>query len=155
MSPEVRRILERGAASFKVHRHAPLISYEDARSALPFDPARMVKGLAFRAPDGRYAIVALRAADRADYKRIADALGIRRADLRMATAEEIAADLDMQVGGIVPVPVNSAHVLIDRAVLDLDVIVCGSGRNDATLELATRELLRVAAGTVGDFAKRA
>jgi Cys-tRNA(Pro)/Cys-tRNA(Cys) deacylase len=153
MSPEVRRLLVSAGVDFTVHEHEPLVSYEEAKGALPFDPAAMVKGLVFRAPDGRYAIVALRAAHRADYKRIAGALGIRRAELRMATADEIGADLDMQAGGVVPVPVNGALVLLDRAVLDLDVIICGSGRNDATLEIAGPDLVRVAAGTVGEFAR--
>jgi Cys-tRNA(Pro)/Cys-tRNA(Cys) deacylase len=153
MSPEVHRLLVAAGVDFTVHRHAPVVSYEEAKAALPFDPATMVKGLAFRAADGRYAIVAMQAAHRADYKRIADALGIRRADLRMATAEEISADLDMQAGGVVPVPVNDAIVLLDRAVLDLDVIICGTGRDDATLEIAGPDLVRVAAGTIGDFAR--
>src|SRR5689334_20250394 len=98
MSSEVHRLLAASGVDFTVHWHEPVVSYEEAKGALPFDPAAMVKGLAFRAADGRYAIVAMRAAHRADYKRIADALGIRRADLRMATAEEISADLDMQAG---------------------------------------------------------
>ena len=155
MSPEVERILTEHGAAFKVHHHAPSISFEDAKALLPFDPELMVKGLAFRLPDGRCAIVAMRAADRADYKKIADALGIRRADLRMATANELSADLGMQVGGVAPVPVNGATVLIDRGVLDLDVIICGTGRNDSSLEIARSELERVAAGIAGDFSKPA
>jgi len=51
---------------------------------LPFDPGCMVKGLAFKLPNQAYAIVGTRATDRADYKKIADALGIRRTDLRAA-----------------------------------------------------------------------
>jgi Cys-tRNA(Pro)/Cys-tRNA(Cys) deacylase len=153
VSPEIERLLAGSGAKYTVHRHAPVVSYEDAKAALPFDPAAMVKGLAFRTPDGRYAIVAMRAEDRADYKKIADALGVRRADLRMATAEEIDADLDMQAGGVVPLPVRNAAVLIDRGVLELDVIVCGSGRSDATLEIAGQELLRIAAAQVTDLTK--
>ena len=61
-------------------------------------PANMVKGLTFRGPAGRLVIVALCAADRADYKKIADALGMRRADLRLAEAAEVEETLDMQVG---------------------------------------------------------
>jgi Cys-tRNA(Pro)/Cys-tRNA(Cys) deacylase len=155
MSPEVERVLTEQGVTFKVHHHAPSVSFEDAKALLPFDPALMVKGLAFRLPDGRSAIVAMRAADRADYKKIADALGIRRADLRMATADELSTDLGMQVGGVAPLPVNGAIVLLDRGVLDLNEIICGTGRSDSSLEISRTELERVAAGTVGDFSKPA
>lgn len=153
MSPEVERVLSQHGASFTVHYHAASVSFEDAKTLLPFDPALMVKGLAFRLPDGRYAIVAMRAADRADYKKIADALGIRRADLRMAAADELSAGLGMQMGGVAPLPVNGAIVLLDRGVLNLDVIICGTGRGDSSLEIARSGLERAASATVGDFSK--
>jgi Cys-tRNA(Pro)/Cys-tRNA(Cys) deacylase len=155
VSPEIQRLLESSGAPFTVHHHAPVVSYEAAKTSLPFDPTAMVKGLAFRLPDGRYAIVAMQAESRADYKKVADALGVRRADLRMATAEEIATDLDMHAGGVVPLPVRDAAVLIDRGVLNLDVVICGSGRNDATLEIARQDLLRIAAAQVEDITRSA
>jgi Cys-tRNA(Pro)/Cys-tRNA(Cys) deacylase len=48
MSPQVCDLLSAAGANFKVHAHAALISYEEARQALPFDVAAMVKALAFR-----------------------------------------------------------------------------------------------------------
>jgi Cys-tRNA(Pro)/Cys-tRNA(Cys) deacylase len=73
----------------------------------------MVKCLAFRLPDGGYGLVALRAVDRADYK-IADGLGVRRADLKLASGDEIAGDLGMAPGDVAPLPINGATVVIDR-----------------------------------------
>ena len=153
MSPEVRAFLEASDASYKTHAHAPLVSFEDAKDVLPFDSGSMVKGLVFRTPDGRFVIVALRGADRADYKKIADALGIRRADLRAADPADVAAELGMQLGGIVPLPIKGATVLIDRGVASLDRIFCGSGRNDVTLEIAAHDVVRISSGHVGSFAK--
>lgn len=155
MSPEVRDFLDAAGVQYRTHAHAPLVSFEDAKVVLPFHPGSMVKGLAFRLPSGAFAIVALRGADRADYKKIADALGIRRADLRAADTADVQAELGMQLGGIVPLPINGALVLIDQAVTQLDAIFCGSGRNDVTLEIQAQELVRVAAGRVGAYAKRA
>ncbi len=155
MSPEVRAFLEAAAIPYRTHNHAPLVSFEDAKTVLPFDPGSMVKGLVFRTPGGAYAIVALRGADRADYKKIADALGVRRADLRAADPADVEGELGMQLGGIVPLPINRALVLIDQAVAALDAIFCGSGRNDVTLELRARDLLRVAPERVGAYAKLA
>ncbi len=153
MSPEVRAFLEAAAIPYRMHPHAPLVSFEDAKTVLPFDPGSMVKGLVFRMPSGAFAIVALRGADRADYKRIADALGVRRADLRAADPADVEADLGMRLGGIVPLPIKGAVVLIDQAVVALDTIYCGSGRNDVTLELKAQDLVRMAPDRVGTYSK--
>jgi Cys-tRNA(Pro)/Cys-tRNA(Cys) deacylase len=109
--------------------------------------------VAYRLKDGRCAIAAMRAADRADYKKIADALGVRRADLRAATVQEVETELGMQQGGIVALPINGALVVIDPGVLALGTIFCGAGRSDATLEIAAAELARVAGGTVADLVR--
>lgn len=137
----------------RVHAHMPIGGYESAKALLPFDPAAMVKGLAFRLPDGACAIVALQAADRADYRKIADALGVRRADLQLASAEDIAAQLGMVPGGVAPVPVGGARLLVDRAVAELGTVFCGSGRNDATLEIDAHALLRATQATPADLVK--
>jgi Cys-tRNA(Pro)/Cys-tRNA(Cys) deacylase len=153
MSPAIQRFLSDHNVTFQLHTHAPTTSFEAAKSNLPFDPNAMVKGLAFRLPDGNYAIAAMRGGDRADYKKIADALGIRRADLRAAAADDLAQDLDMMPGGVVPLPINGAVVLFDRAVLDLDTIYCGTGRTDTTMEIAGNVLIRLGGGRAGDLTK--
>ncbi|MFC0625627.1 aminoacyl-tRNA deacylase [Kribbella deserti] len=138
---------------FILHRHESIVTFEDAKAVLPFDPGCMVKGLAFEHPDGSIAVIALRAADSVDYRRVATALGVRRADLRKAPPERIEAQLDMQVGGIAPIPVPNAVVFVDRAVLELDLILCGSGRREVTLELTADAFAKLSATTVGDFRK--
>lgn len=153
MSPEIEAFLSAAGVAFKVHDHAPITSFADAKAALPFDPGAMVKGLAFRLTDGTYAIIGMRADTRADYKKIADALGVRRADLRAAEAEELGRDLGMMPGGVTPLPINGVKVLFDRKVLDLDVIFCGTGRTDATLEIAGGDLVRIAGGRTADVVK--
>jgi Cys-tRNA(Pro)/Cys-tRNA(Cys) deacylase len=153
VSPEVRGFLDAAGIPYRMHNHAPLVSFQEAKAVLPFDPGAMVKGLVFRTPNGSFTIVALRGADRADYKKIADALEVRRADLRAADPTDVEAGLGMQLGGIVPLPIKGALVLIDQAVAELGAIFCGSGRNDVTLEISAPDLLRVSAGRVGSFAK--
>jgi Cys-tRNA(Pro)/Cys-tRNA(Cys) deacylase len=153
MSPGLDELLRARRATFAIHRHPSVVTFEHAREALPFDVRCMVKGIAFRLPDGRYVIVAMPAERRADYKKISDAMGVRRQDLRAATPEELSSDLDMDVGGVAPFPVNGATVLLDDGIIGLGVIFCGSGRSDATLEIAEADLLRAAAGRLGSFAK--
>ena len=154
MSPEIEARLTAAGVAYRVHRHAPIISFAEGKAALPFDPAAMVKGLAFRLPGGSYAIVALRGDARADYRKIADALGVRRADLKAAAAEDLARDLDMEPGGVAPLPVNGAVVLFDLQVIELDVIYCGAGRSGVTLEIKAGDLVRIAGAKATDLTKR-
>ncbi|MBN9221346.1 MAG: YbaK/EbsC family protein [Mesorhizobium sp.] len=155
MSPLVKRYLEERGAAFSVVTHRPLISFDDAKEILHHDPRNMVKSLVFRCADGGLAIVALRAADRADYKKIAGAIGERRADLRMAEADDVRERLDMEAGGIVPLSINGARVFMDRNILELEEVVCGTGRNTATLMIARSELVRIADAAVADLSKSA
>ncbi|UVK56703.1 YbaK/EbsC family protein [Mesorhizobium sp. AR02] len=155
MSPLVKRYLEERAAVFSVVTHRPLISFEDAKEILPHDPRNMVKSLVFRCADDSLAIVALRAAERADYKKIAGVIGERRADLRMAEEDCVRDRLDMEIGGVVPLPINGARVFIDRNVLELEEVVCGTGRNTATLVISLSELMRIAQAVVADLSKPA
>lgn len=153
MNPEIAARLAAAAVAFRLHRHAPIVSYAEGKATLPFDPAAMVKGLALRRPDGGYAIVALCGEARADFKKIADALGLRRAELKPAAADELLRDLDMAPGGVAPFPVGGATVLFDRRVLELDVIYCGAGRPGLTLEIRAADLMRASGGKTADLAK--
>ena len=153
MTSEVQKFLDAAAVDYKLHRHAPVVSFAESKAALPFDPAASIKGLVFRLPDGGYAIAAMRGEARADYKKIADALGVRRSDLRPATSEELARDLDMAPGGVAPLPVRGATVLFDRRTLGLDVVYCGAGRPGATLEIRAADLIAVAGGATADVTK--
>jgi Cys-tRNA(Pro)/Cys-tRNA(Cys) deacylase len=153
MSPEIERFLVEAGVIFKVHSHPPIMSFADAKANLPFDPVAMVKGLAFRLANGTYAIIGLRADTRADYKKIADALGVRRADLKAADAEALVRDLHMEPGGVAPLPINGARVVFDRQVLDINTVFCGTGRTDATLEIAGNDLFRIAGGEAAEIAK--
>jgi Cys-tRNA(Pro)/Cys-tRNA(Cys) deacylase len=151
MSPGVRDALTRLGLSFTAHTHAPIVSYRDGATLWGAEPERCVKSLAFALGDGLYAVIALRGADRADYAKIAKALGVRRAGLRLADADEIASALDMVPGGVAPLPVGNSIVLVDSAVLEHDLVLIGSGRADCTLELSASELVRTSHAVVADL----
>lgn len=152
MGPRIECYLVDHGIPFRVHRHAPIATFEDAKATLSFDPGLLVKALAFGLPSGEVAIVALRAVDRAHYKKIADALEVRRDDLELATGAQLA-DLDMEVGGIAPIPLANTVVLVDREVLALDTVFCGTGRRDCSLEVAGRDFARLPVRSTGDFRK--
>jgi Cys-tRNA(Pro)/Cys-tRNA(Cys) deacylase len=147
-------ILDRAGAAYRTHAHPPLVTAEDFRAHSPFPPAAMVKTLVFRTPDGGYALAALKAFDKLDYKKLADALGIRRADLRAAEAEEITRDLGFEIGGVCPLTDRAdAVILIDPGVEALETVFCGTGLNTLSLEIAGPELVRASGGRLVAIAK--
>ena len=68
---------------------------------------------------------------------------------------EILADLGYPVGGVGPVPPNDAtRVIFDsRAVAELDVVYCGAGREDRTLEVRLGDLIPACDGLVAPIAQ--
>lgn len=153
MSPKVKEFLDNAGVRYRVHVHPPRVSFDEHTLDPAFDPAVAVKSLAFRLSDGSYVIVGLRAQARADYKRIADILGVRRADLKAASADALETDLDMQPGGVVALPLRGALVLLDHDVCILDTAFCGSGRNDATIEISGKDLRWIANAKVGQLSR--
>jgi Cys-tRNA(Pro)/Cys-tRNA(Cys) deacylase len=151
MSPAVHKFLTEVDVPFTVHSHVPIVTFADAKALLRFDAAAMVKGLAFRLPDGLYAIIGVPAATSVAYRKIADALGVRRADLAVARPDDFVRDLEMLPGGVVPLPINGALVLLDRKLLDLGTIYCGTGRTDSTLEILSSDLIRISGGKMADL----
>lgn len=152
--PAPLALLDRAGAKYRTHEHAPLVSAEDFRAHSPFPPAAMVKTLVFRTPDGGYALAALKAFDKLDYKKLADALGIRRADLRAAETDEITRDLGFEIGGVCPLSDRAnAQILIDPGVETLATVFCGTGLNTLSLEIAGAELVRASGGRLAAIAK--
>lgn len=154
MIETVRRRLEAEGCDFTVHSHQALVSAQDFKAHLPFDPEAMVKTLVFRLPDGGYALAVLRAFARLDYKRLADALGVKRAELRAAEPDNVAHDLGFEIGGICPITdLATARVVIDPSVGDLGKVYCGTGRNTSTLEIAAEDLIRISGGALATISK--
>jgi prolyl-tRNA editing enzyme YbaK/EbsC (Cys-tRNA(Pro) deacylase) len=66
----------------------------------------------------------------------------------------VRAELGLEPGGVCPlVDDPKVTVLLDDRVLDLRRAFCGSGRYDATLELAPGDLARASGAVVADRAR--
>jgi Cys-tRNA(Pro)/Cys-tRNA(Cys) deacylase len=110
-----------------------------------------VKTLAFDA-DGRVVLAALRGSDRLAYGGLARAVGVPRDRLRPLPPDRVREELGLEPGGVCPLA-DGATVLVDRQVLELERAFCGSGRNDATLELSPAGLVAAAGATVTELAQ--
>lgn len=148
------RLTARGVP-FTIHEHVVARTVADALERLPFSPDAYLKTVAFRLKAGGWVLAALRGADRVDYRGLASALGVGRRDLHQLTSDEVAADLGHLIGGVGPVPTNdqTRSVFDGRAVAELDVVYCGAGRPDRTLEVRIADLVAACDGIVAPIAQ--
>lgn len=146
------QILRDAGVEFHVHEHVSVATVAEIVAALPFPAEEHVKTLAFTA-DGRVVLAALRGSDRLQFGRLARALGVGRDRIAPLPPERVREELGLEPGGVCPlVDCEDLTVLVDRQVLDLPRAFCGSGRNDATLELAPADLVTASGATVVDLA---
>lgn len=134
---------------FAVHAHGPVATVADIIQALPFPAEEHVKTLAVDA-DGDVVLVCLRGGDRLAFGRLARALGVARDRLRPMPSERVRTELGMEPGGVCPLADVAVRCVADSAVALLDRAFCGSGRTDATFELAAADLLRVTRAELAD-----
>jgi Cys-tRNA(Pro)/Cys-tRNA(Cys) deacylase len=144
-------ILRDAGVPFALHEHVPVATVAEILVALPFPAEEHVKTLAFTA-DGGIVLAALRGSDRLQFGRLARALGVGRDRIVPLPPERVREELGLEPGGVCPLVDGDVTVLADRRVLDLPRVFCGSGRNDATLELAPADLVAASRATVTELA---
>ena len=146
-------ILRAHGVAFRLHDHVPVATVAEILEALPFPAEQHVKTLAFAA-DGRIALAGVRGGDRIHYGRLARALGVARDRIAPLSPDRVRDELGLEPGGVCPI-VESADVdvLVDSRVLALPRVFCGSGRNDATLELDPSDLVRASGARVAELAR--
>lgn len=146
----ITELLAARAVPFRLHAHVVSRTVADAEALLPFPLDSLLKTVVFRVKGGPWVLVACRGQDRVDYRRLADACGVKRADLARPGPEEVEAALGFAIGGISPIPPDAATLAIvdTTAAATLGTVYCGAGRNDRTLEIAIADLIAVAGARV-------
>ena len=137
--PVASRTLTAAGLPYRLHRH-PAARNQDELHLTGLDLDSAAKTLAFSLPDGTVVLAAIPGRARLRYGNLAKALAVPRASLRPATASALGA-LHMTAGGVTPVCEDpSVRLVVDRPVLSLEVIYCGSGDPDASIELSPATL---------------
>jgi Cys-tRNA(Pro)/Cys-tRNA(Cys) deacylase len=145
----VLQLLTAAAVPFQVAEHVPVVRVEEALVLVPELCLQLLKTLVFRLADGGWVLAAVEAPKRVHYRLLAQALGVNRTGLRAVAPDELERGTGFPLGGVGPFPIQAdIRVLLDQAVLGLDWVHCGSGRNDRTLRLATADLVRVSGALV-------
>jgi Cys-tRNA(Pro)/Cys-tRNA(Cys) deacylase len=141
---------------FRVHAHDPVITEAEAREKLPFPPEQALKAVAFLLTDGRWVLVGMRGVDRADFKKLAAALNVRRGDLRLPAPQQVETELGFRIGGVCPIPLDDRTlVVLDRALLTIGTGFTGMGGPERTLEIAVDDLIAATNATVADVTQDA
>ena len=123
----------------------------DAAAALGVDPRRIHKTLAATV-DGQLVLAVVPVDRELDLKRLADAVGGRRAEMADPAAAQRATG--SVVGGISPLGSRRAlPVIVDADALDLESIFVSAGRRGLQVELAAADLVRLAGATVARIAR--
>ncbi|MHB8506813.1 MAG: Cys-tRNA(Pro) deacylase [Acidimicrobiales bacterium] len=146
----------RAGVAFEVHRydHDPdEPSYgAEAAEALAVDPDRVFKTLVALA-DGRLAVAVVPVSGELDLKRLARALGARRAE--MAHPSEAERATGYVVGGISPLgQKRKLPTVLDASASQYPTIFVSAGRRGLELELAPADLARLAGATVAAVGRR-
>jgi Cys-tRNA(Pro)/Cys-tRNA(Cys) deacylase len=149
----LRDLLEANGVQYRLHSHPPLLTVRDIEAVLAFPKEQWVKALAFRIKGDGWVLAALQAYSRLDYRKLADALGIKRGQLEQPSPEELLQELGFQAGGVPPIPPRpDVRVVYDTPVVALPTAYCGTGRSDLTLEIPMPDLLRLVHPGVADLA---
>jgi Cys-tRNA(Pro)/Cys-tRNA(Cys) deacylase len=147
-------LLQAAAIPYKIHEHEAIRTVEEVEERLPHLAPIMVKTIAFALKDGRIALVAIHGKDRIDYRKVAQAVGTNRRNVRSMSPEEVLAELGYEVGSVGPFALQeNVFVLIDAHVAQMPTLNCGSGKTMATLELSFAGLQRVTNAQVLSLAK--
>jgi Cys-tRNA(Pro) deacylase len=122
---------------------------EDAARAVGCGVGQIVKSLVFLV-DGRPVVALVSGADRLDPRLLADALGA--AGVERADGDAVRAATGYAIGGVPPFGhASPVPVLMDRALLDHEVVWAAAGRPDAVFSVAPTALLEAAQATLADL----
>jgi prolyl-tRNA editing enzyme YbaK/EbsC (Cys-tRNA(Pro) deacylase) len=126
---------------------APTPTVATAAAALGVDKSQILKSLLFLAPDGSAVLAVATGPSRVDRVRLAAAAGVER--LKLAPPEEVERRTGYPVGGAAPVcHATPLRVIVDRRLLDLDIVYGGGGTDDSMLKITPGEIVRVTGATV-------
>lgn len=153
MDERIEALLKQRGVAFRTHEHEVVRTVAEAAQRLPFPVERFLKTIAFRTRDGDWLLAALRGLDRLDYRALAVAAGVKRADLLQPSPEEVRTALGYESGGICPISLrDDATAFVDEAALTLGSVYCGGGRAGCTLEIEVRDLVQATGARVARIA---
>lgn len=151
-SEDLTRVLDEAGVQYELLPHAHTESATDEAKALGVSPEDVAKTLVVKAADG-YIRAVLPASERLDFHKLADACGLERKQVDLASEDDLRSDYaDFPLGAVPPVGGRSDRVVVDRRVADRDSVVIEAGTHEESLRLASDDLVKASGGDVTDIA---
>ena len=142
-------MLKQSGCPYTVHAHTPVTTVDEAHQKVPHLTHNLLKTVVFRIKDADWILAAVTGTVRIHYKKLADAMAVKRKDLRSIAPEQVEAELGFELGGVGPFPVrDDIRVVFDQTLAPLGNIFCGSGKNTRTIEMKSADLIKLANGRV-------
>jgi prolyl-tRNA editing enzyme YbaK/EbsC (Cys-tRNA(Pro) deacylase)/ubiquinone/menaquinone biosynthesis C-methylase UbiE len=151
---------------FETHRieakfisHAPVRNMEDVQRELPqISPSSMVKSIlvARQRPDGdrradKLFLFAIPADRRLDFAKVAKLLQAPRANVHLATAEQLEERTGFDIGAIPPFGMpRSVPIYVDKSLADQRELWTGTGKSTESMRLTIEELRQLSTFSVAD-----
>ena len=123
---KVIEMLKESGFPYTVHEHTPVTTVDEAHQKVPHLTHNLLKTVVFRIKDAHWILAAVTGNVRIHYKKLADAMGVKRKDLRSIAPEQVEADLGFEIGGVGPFPVREdIRVVFDQTLAPMDHVFCG------------------------------
>lgn len=146
---KVIELLQQSGFAYTVHRHPPVTTIAEAHRIVPHLTHNLLKTIVFRIKDDDWILAAVTGGVRIHYKKLADAMGVKRKELRSISPEQVESELGFELGGVGPFPVREdIRVVFDATLTNLGNVFCGSGRNTHTIEMKSTDLIELSRGRV-------
>ena len=148
----VRRELVSSGIEFRVApRPADVFRCDDIARFAGLDPRQVVKTIVLLLDQREFVLAVAPGGRRISLGKIKRRRGARK--IVIASPQQAEAATGQSIGGITPIGCRPGRppALIDESVLELGLINVGSGRKDLGIELAARDLFRLADLTPADI----
>jgi Cys-tRNA(Pro) deacylase len=132
---------------YRVTRHGPVRSLEDAAAARGLEPSQVIKTLVVRLADDDYRFVLVPGGREISWPKLRAVLGVSR--MSMPAADVALAVTGFERGTITPLGSTRAWPVIADASLSGDVSI-GGGAHGVALTVDAAELVHVLAAAVAD-----
>jgi Ala-tRNA(Pro) deacylase len=144
--------LDEQGIAYEVVEHEEAFGAASEATASGIRPDNAAKSVLLRDEEG-YRLAVTLASDRLDLRKLGDLLEARKTKLRLATEEEMRADLpDFELGAIPPLgEMLPAPEIVDRRVLNHDRVLCNGGDHTHSVLLDPKEIVRAAGAQVADI----
>lgn len=147
-------MLKVAEVTYQIHSHVPVSTIDDAQQKVPHLTHNLLKTVVFQIKNKGWILASVDSQARIHYKHLADAVGVRRTDLRSVPADLIHEATGFEVGGVGPFPVkDDLRIVIDEELRGVGNVYCGSGRCDRTVEIALQDLIELSDATVYPISK--